>query len=143
MSTRSDSSDQTVLDDVVTLNGNVITLNFWFCFEDMYEVPDVELIPTRNDQFIELSKLIALSKSKNLVELTDGCIKNLYSFAEGVQFLWLHKEELYHRGLLIYMFASPFVTEEKLIELIYDPFIIENCNDNFICYLANNPNIYE
>ena len=143
MSTRSTSSDETTLDNMVTLNGKAVKLNFRFCFEDMCEIPDVELIPTRNDQFIELSKLIALSKSKNLAELNDDSIKNLYSFAEGVQFLWLHKEELYHRGLLIYMFASPFVAEEKLIELIYDPFIIENCNDNFICYLANNPNIYE
>lgn len=129
----------------IYINGKAVKEAFKFCFEDMDTAinDDILLISTRSDQFMELPQLIALFDSDNLDHLTDSSIYNLYSFREGVQFLYHYLDDLCDRGLLKHMFSSPFVTDEKLMELLISPLVLENCEDCFLDHLAQNPNIFE
>jgi hypothetical protein len=130
-------------ENILHLNGKVLKKEFEFLFENVEEINIVRLIPTRNDELISLDKLFQLSKDINLSSISNECIYNLYTFLEGVQFLFNHISELQNRGLLMYMFSSPFLTVEQLQMLIYDSIIFENCDDTYIDHLVYNPNIYE
>lgn len=129
----------------IYFNGKALKPAFAFCFENLIEEidNDIRTIPTRTDEFIQLPQLNDLFGADNLDELSDECICNLYSFKAGVQFLMHHLNELNDRGLLMYMFSSPFLDEELLMDLILSPLVLENCEDSFLHHLAKNPNIYQ
>lgn len=126
----------------LVIDGLTVKFNFKYYFEDIDTIPKVKLISICNNN-LDLNKILIMSKSIRFNDLSDNCIKMLYSFDAGVQFLFLHQKELYYRHLLMYMFSSPFIKEEQLLEMLHDPFIIENCDDTFLDYFANNPNIYQ
>lgn len=130
---------------ITYFNGKMIKPVFAFCFENLCEEIDhnIRTIPTRADGFSHLPLLTELFESNNLDDLSDECIYNLFTFEQGVQFLMNHLEDLCDRGLLMYMFSSPFLTEEPLMELMMSQLVLENCEDSFLNHLAKNPNIYQ
>lgn len=106
------------------------------------EAVPVHPIPTRTNVSIDESQLAMLALP-SLDHLSDESICNLYSFEVGVRFLQMHVEELIERELLMYMFSSPFVSADQLLELLHDPVVLAERDGSFLDHLLANPNIYE
>ncbi len=118
------------------INGRTVKVEFELWFEDIDDLDTIVPLPTRSDRFIELPNTIALS------QLSDQSILSLYLFKEGVVYLYLHLEELSRRSLLMYMFSSPFVTRDQLLELLYGP-LLSNYDQRCLEHLVHNKLIYE
>lgn len=131
-------------DSATYFNGRVLKPTFAFCFDNLVEEinHNIRTIPTRVDSF-EQPPLNNTFNATDWDWITDDCIYNLYTFRAGVQFLMQHLDELNERGLLMYMFSSPFIEEDELLKLLLSPLILENCQDCFLDHLAKNPNIYQ
>lgn len=123
-------------------NGRKIKPVFADWFDDIDNIELVKGLPIRVDNFICESMLLATGPIK-LRELSNETILNLYMFAEGVRFLYLHLEELSNRNLLMYMFSSPFLSEAQLLELLHGPLMANNYHDSYLEHLASNELIYE
>jgi hypothetical protein len=111
-------------------------------FDEDIIFAEVDAIPTRTDCKLSKYSLERLNTIESLDVYSNGFILNLFAFPQGLHFLLNHKQELLDRGLIMYLFSSPFMLDDMLLDLLNDNDIIEYCDDSWLEHLYINPNIW-
>lgn len=120
----------------------MIKESFQMYFDGM-EVYSVVPIPIKTNYYLPMSDLILLSQITSLESYSLEFIMNLFTFEEGIQVLLRCRNDLIQNGTIMYLFSSPLVPEQVLLELLDDNDIIRYANDNWLEHLYANPNIQE
>ena len=93
---------------------------FQVYFDGVEYIPTAKPILIDPNYYVSMDDLIKISTIKSLNGCSIEFIKTLFTFSEGVQVLLKCKHDLAMTGLTMYLFSSPFVSEDDLLALLND-----------------------